>query len=55
MFVKGMLSRIFGSKRDELKGGWRKLLTDILRNLYSSSSTIKLIKSGWMMKKNYRC
>jgi hypothetical protein len=38
--------RIFGSKRDEVTGGWRKLRNEELHNLYSSP--IKTIKSRIM-------
>jgi hypothetical protein len=37
--------RIFGLKRDEVKGGWRKLHNEELHNLYSSPSIIRTIKS----------
>jgi hypothetical protein len=40
-----VLRRIFGPKRDEVTGGWRKLHNDELHNLYSSSSIIRMIKS----------
>jgi hypothetical protein len=39
-----VLRRIFGPKRDEVTGGWRKLHEE-LHNLYSSSSIIKTTKS----------
>jgi hypothetical protein len=32
--------RIFGLKRDEVTGGWRKLHNEELHNLYSSPSII---------------
>jgi hypothetical protein len=35
-----MLRRIFGPKRDEVTGGWRKLHNDELHNVYSSRSII---------------
>jgi hypothetical protein len=35
-----LLRRIFGPKRDEMTGGWRKLLNEELHNFYSSSSII---------------
>jgi hypothetical protein len=41
----GALRRIFGVERDGVMGGWRKLQNEELRNLYSSSSTIRIIKS----------
>jgi hypothetical protein len=40
--------RIFGPKRDEVTGGWRKLHNEELHNLYSSPSTIRMIKSRMM-------
>jgi hypothetical protein len=40
-----VLSKIFGSKRDEVMGGWRKLHSEELHNLYSSPSIIRMIKS----------
>jgi hypothetical protein len=38
------LSRIFGSKRNEVTGGWRKLDIEELRNLCSSPSIFTIIK-----------
>jgi hypothetical protein len=40
-----VLRRIFGLKRDEVTGGWRKLHNEELHNLYSSPSIIRVIKS----------
>ncbi|PNF17749.1 hypothetical protein B7P43_G06885, partial [Cryptotermes secundus] len=37
--------RIFGPKRDEVTGGWRKLHNEELHSLYSSPSIIRMIKS----------
>jgi hypothetical protein len=45
VFENRVLRRIFGPKRDEVMGGWRKLHNEELRNLYSSPSTIRMIKS----------
>jgi hypothetical protein len=39
---------IFGSKRDEVTGDWRKLHNEELHNLYSSPSIIRMIKSRRM-------
>jgi hypothetical protein len=36
-----VLRRIFGSKKDEIAGDWRKLE---LQNLYSSTNIIEMIK-----------
>jgi hypothetical protein len=38
--LRGML----GPKRDEMAGGWRKLLNEELHNLYFCPSIIKMIK-----------
>jgi hypothetical protein len=43
-----VLRRIFGSKRDEMTGEWRKLHNEELRELYSSPSIIRIIKSPRM-------
>jgi hypothetical protein len=40
-----VLRRIFGPKRDEVKGGCRKLHNEELHNLYTSPSIIITIKS----------
>jgi hypothetical protein len=40
-----VLRRIFGPKRDEVIEDWRKLHNEELRNLYSSPSIIRMIKS----------
>jgi hypothetical protein len=45
VFENRVLRRIFGSKMDEVMGEWRKLDNDELRDLYSSSSIIRIIKS----------
>jgi hypothetical protein len=37
--------RIFGPKRDEVTGGWRKLHNEELHNLYSSPNITSTIKS----------
>jgi hypothetical protein len=39
-----VLRRIFGPKRDEVKGEWRKLHSGELHILYSSLDIIKQIK-----------
>jgi hypothetical protein len=43
-----VLRRIFRSKRDEVTGEWRKLRKEELRDLYSSPSVIRIIKSRRM-------
>jgi hypothetical protein len=43
-----VLRRIFGPKRDEVTGGWRRLHNEELHNLNSSPSIIRMIKSKRM-------
>jgi hypothetical protein len=43
-----VLRKIFGLKRDEVTGGWRKLHNEELHDLYSSPSIIRIIKSRRM-------
>jgi hypothetical protein len=47
MFENRVL-RISGQKRDKVTGGWRKLHNEEFYNLYSSPSTIRIIKSRRM-------
>jgi hypothetical protein len=49
MFENGVLRRIFGPKKDEMAGGWRKLHNEDLHKLYSSASTVRMIKSRRMI------
>jgi hypothetical protein len=48
VFENRVLTRIFGPKGDEVTGGWRKLHNEELRDLYSSPSAIRIIKSRRM-------
>jgi hypothetical protein len=50
VFVNRVLRRIFGPKRDEVKGEWRKSHNKELHDFYSSPSIIRIIKS-WRMKR----
>jgi hypothetical protein len=43
-----VLRRIFGPKRDEVTGGWRKQHNEELHNLYSSPNIIRMIKARRM-------
>jgi hypothetical protein len=45
VFENRVLRRIFGPKRDEVTGDWRKLHNEELHNLYSLPYIIRLIKS----------
>ena len=40
----GYLRRIFGPKRDEVTGEWRKLHNEELNDLYSSPNIVRVIK-----------
>jgi hypothetical protein len=48
VFENRVLRRIFGLKRDEMMGEWRKLHNEELHDLYSSPSIIRIIKSRRM-------
>ena len=48
MFENRLLRRIFGPKRDEVKGEWRKLCNEELNDLYSSPNIVQVIKSRGM-------
>jgi hypothetical protein len=48
VFEKRMLRRIFGAKRDEVTGEWRKLHNEELHDLYSLPSIIRISKSRRM-------
>jgi hypothetical protein len=44
VFENRVLRRIFGLKRDEVTGEWRKLHNEELRDLYSSPNIIRIIQ-----------
>jgi hypothetical protein len=48
-----LLRRIFGPKRDEVTGEWRKLHNEELHDLYSSPSIIRITKSRKMKWARY--
>jgi hypothetical protein len=45
VFENRVLRRIFGPKRDEATGVWRRLHNEEPNNLYSSQNIIRVIKS----------
>jgi hypothetical protein len=48
VFENRVLRRIFGPKRDEVTGEWRKLNSEEIHNLYSSPDIIRQVKSRRM-------
>ena len=50
MFENIVLSRVFGPKKDEVTGEWRKLHNEMLSDLYSLPNIVRVLKSrimGW--------
>ena len=45
-----MLRRIFGPKREEITGEWRKLHNEELRDLYSLPDILRVVKSRRMRR-----
>jgi len=45
VFENRVLRRVFGHKRDEVTGEWRKLHNEELSDLYCSPNIIPVIKS----------
>jgi len=48
VFENRVLRRVFGPKRDEVTGDWRKLHNEELNDLYSLPSIVRVIKSRRM-------
>jgi hypothetical protein len=48
VFENRVLRRIFGPKRDEVTGEWRKLHYEELNDLYCSPNIVRMIKSRRM-------
>jgi hypothetical protein len=48
VFENRVLRRIFGPKRDEVTGKWRKLNNEELHDMYSSPNIVRVIKSRKM-------
>jgi uncharacterized membrane protein len=49
VFENGVLGKIFGPKKDEVTGEWRRLHNEELYDLYSSPKIIRVIKSRSMI------
>ena len=45
MFENMVLRRVFGPKRDEVTGKWRKIHNEELRDLYSLPNIVRVVKS----------
>ena len=48
VFENRVLRRVFGPKRDEVRGEWRKLHNDKLSDLYSLPNVVRVVKSRRM-------
>ena len=49
VFENMVLSRIFGPRREEVTGDWRRLHNEELNDLYSSPNIVRVIKSRRMI------
>ena len=50
VFENIVLSRIFGPRRDEVTGKWRRLYSEELNDLYSLPNIVRVIKSRRMRR-----
>ena len=48
VFENRVLMKVFGPKRDEVTGEWRKLHYEELRDLYSLTNIVRVVKSRRM-------
>ena len=46
VFENRVLRRVFGPRRDDVTGEWRKLHNEELNDLYCSTNIVRVIKSG---------
>jgi hypothetical protein len=52
-FENGALRRVFGPKRDEVTGEWRKLHNEELSDLYSLPNIVRVVKSRRMRRERH--
>jgi len=55
VFENMVLRRIFGLRRDEVTGEWRRLHNDELNDLYSSPNIVWVIKSRMRWARHVAC
>jgi len=48
VFENRVLRRVFGPRRDEVTGEWKKLHNEELNDLYSSPNIVRVIRSRRM-------
>ena len=48
VFEKVVLRRIFGPRRDEVTGEWKRLHNEKLNDLYCSPNIVRVIKNYYM-------
>ena len=53
MFENRVLRRIFGPKRDEIRGEWRKLRNEKLNDLNCSPNIVRMIKLRRMRREGH--
>jgi len=55
VFENKVLRRIFGPRKDEVTGEWRRLYNEELNDLYSSPNIVRVIKSRKMSEMGWAC
>jgi hypothetical protein len=53
VFENNVLRRVFGPKREEVVGGWKRLHNEELHDLYASLNIIRVIKSRMVRRTEY--
>jgi hypothetical protein len=55
VFENRVLKNIFGPKRDEVTGDWRKLHCEELHDLYPSTNSVRVLESRRMRWAGHVC